>query len=70
VAACVLVTISPTTLAGVLALLEYANAADTDGECWPAELEDDDESSTRTRTWHFVLIERLVEALPDLVGAA
>jgi hypothetical protein len=31
-AACVLITERPTTMAGVLALLAHANAADTDGE--------------------------------------
>jgi hypothetical protein len=68
-AACVLVTICPTTLAGVLALLEYANAADTDGEGWPSHLYEDDETSTHSRSWHSFLIDRLAEALPGIVGA-
>jgi hypothetical protein len=34
-AACVLVSICPTTIAGVIALLRYANTADKDGEAWP-----------------------------------
>ena len=31
-AACALVSVRPTTIAGVLALLQYANTADTDGQ--------------------------------------
>jgi hypothetical protein len=69
-AASVLVTVAPTTLPGVLALLEYANAADTDGEGWPRDLCEDDEDGTRTRSWHYFLIERLADALPGIVGVA
>ena len=71
VAACVLVTIYPTTFAGVLALLEYATAADTDGQGWPSDLcVEDDDDGTRTGSWQFFLIKRLAEVLPDLVGGA
>jgi hypothetical protein len=66
-AACVLVTVRPTTIAGVLALLQYANAADTDGEAWPRELQSDDGS--KSRSWHYFLIEALAEALPGMVSA-
>ena len=68
-AACVLVTVTPTTLAGIIALLEYAIVADTDGEGWPIDLSDDDEGG-RIRSWHFFLIERLAKALPGMVGVA
>jgi hypothetical protein len=67
-AACVLVTERPTTVAGVLALLAYANAADTDGEGWPDDLYNDD--SSKRRSWHFFLIEGLAEALPGIMGVA
>lgn len=65
-AACVLVTVRPTTIAGILALLHYANAADNDGEAWPRELASDD--GTKTRSWHYFLIEAIAEALPSMVS--
>jgi hypothetical protein len=67
-AACVLVSESPTTIAGVLALLAYANAADIDGEGWPSGL-CDDEANGKTRSWHYFLIESLTKVLPGLVQA-
>jgi hypothetical protein len=67
-AACVLVDNAPTTMAGVLALLAYASAVGTDGVGWPPELDEDDgDGCAITRSWHFFLVERLVEALPGLV---
>jgi hypothetical protein len=65
-AACVLVSVRPTTMAGMLALLQYANAADTDGEAWPCDLQSDD---GKVRSWHYFLIESLVEVLPGMVSA-
>lgn len=41
-AACVLVGILPTTMAGVVALLRYAVDADAEGEGWPTVVESDD----------------------------
>jgi hypothetical protein len=64
-AACVLVSIVPTTLAGVVALLKYAMVADTDGEGWPSDLQSGD--GTKTRSWHYFLIENITAALTDLV---
>lgn len=66
-AACILVSICPTTIAGIIALLRYANAADADGEAWPRELASDD--GTKTRSWHYFLIEVIAEALPGMVSA-
>ena len=66
-AACVLVSIVPTTLAGVVALLEYANAADIDGHAWPSVLQSDD--GTKSRSWHYFLVETVSAALVDLVRA-
>jgi hypothetical protein len=66
-AACVLVSICPTTIAGIIALLRYANEVDKDGEAWPRELVSDDGS--KTRSWHYFLIEVIAEALPGLVSA-
>jgi hypothetical protein len=66
-AACVLVSVLPTTIAGVLALLQYANIADTDGEGWPCDLQSDDGS--KARSWHYFLIENLMEILPAMVSA-
>jgi hypothetical protein len=65
-AACVLVSICPTTIAGVIALLRYANAADKDGEAWPRELMSDD--GTKTRSWHYFLVAVIAETLPGLVS--
>jgi hypothetical protein len=65
-ASCVLVSICPTTIAGVIALLRYANAVDKDGEAWPRELASDD--GTKTRSWHYFLIEVIAEALPGMVS--
>ena len=66
-AACTLVSISPTTLAGVLALLQYAVARDTDGEAWPRDLVSDD--GTKSRSWHYFLIENVAATLADIGGA-
>jgi hypothetical protein len=66
-AAIELVTVLPTTAAGLLALLEYAIFADRDGELWPTGLQSDD--GKRTRSWHHFLIENLSEILPRFVLA-
>jgi hypothetical protein len=66
-AACVLVSIIPTTQSGVVALLQYALLADTDGEGWPGQLVSDD--GTKKRSWHYFLIETVTAALTDLVSA-
>ena len=65
-AAIVLLTVQPTTLAGILALLNYAVEADTDGVGWPAALESDD--GQITRSWQVFLIEGIAEALAGLVA--
>jgi hypothetical protein len=64
-AAVALVNIKPTTLAGVLALLRYAVAADPDGESWPELLPD--EGAKLSRPWHHFLIANLSEVLPRMV---
>lgn len=68
-AACALISIPPTTIAGVLALLQYAHTADTDGEMWRQEFESNDGAKTRSRSWHYFLIEALVDVLPGLIVA-
>ena len=67
-AACALVNVLPTTVAGVIALLSYAHSADTDGEGWP-ELATNDGPKARTRSWQFFLIQNLAEILPGMVRA-
>src|SRR5258708_7876571 len=57
-AAAALVSIQPTSRAGLLALLDHAVAYDTDGHGWPRGLVSDD--GKRTRDWHQFLIENLV----------
>jgi hypothetical protein len=66
-AACALLGDRPTTIAGALALLHYATAADVDGELWPRELQSDD--GHKTRPWHYFLIEALAEVLPGMVSS-
>jgi hypothetical protein len=75
-AAVKLVSIRPTTQAGLLALLQYALLADVDGEGWPKQLVSDD--GKRTRSWQYFLIENIATALTlgapaielDLAGKA
>jgi hypothetical protein len=62
-----LVTMLPTTGAGLLVLLQYAISADTDGKMWPDLLPD--ENSKSTRPWHHFLIQNLAEILPGMVSA-
>jgi hypothetical protein len=64
-AAAVLVTVRPTTRAGLFALLQHALMHDTDGTMWPQDLQSDDGASRRT--WQYFLIANLVEILPELV---
>jgi hypothetical protein len=64
-AAIELINVHPTTMAGVMALLDYAISADTDGETWPQDLlSGDDETGG---TWHQFLIQNLTEILPGLL---
>ena len=62
-AACTLVNILPTTMAGVVALLRYAVDADTDGEGWPPVIETDD---GKARSWRHFLLANLADILPEL----
>jgi len=66
-AALVLVSEPPTTMAGIMALLQYAIAADTDGEGWPVDLVSDDD--TKTCHWYYFLIASVMEALPLCAGS-
>ena len=56
-----LVTVRPTTRAGILALLRYAVEQGSKREGWP-ELQDSDGEE---RSWHVSLMESLAEALPS-----
>jgi hypothetical protein len=64
-AAIELLNVRPETMAGVVALLEYAVSADRDGETWPPELLADDGESVRS--WHHLVIQNLAEILPGLL---
>jgi hypothetical protein len=59
-AAIPLVDVTPTTRAGLMALLNYAVSNDTDGEGWPLELVGDDE---KKHCWHHFLLENVLKAL-------
>jgi len=65
-AAIELLGVEATTRAGILALLQYANTADIDGEGWPDGLVSDDGS--KTRSWHHFLIEKVAADLSNAVG--
>ena len=67
-AACALINVMPTTLAGVIALLQYAVSADPDGQAWPDDLLAD-ESAKLSRPWHHFLIANLAQILPGMVSA-
>jgi hypothetical protein len=58
-AACALASIAPTTMAGVVALLQYAISIEP--EDWPDGVHSDDD--TETRPWHYFLIEMLIAVL-------
>jgi hypothetical protein len=64
-AAIELITVYPTSVAGVMALLEYSISADQDGETWPRELLSDDGETGGS--WHHFLIQNLTKILPDLL---
>jgi hypothetical protein len=58
-AACALASIAPTTMAGVVGLLQYTISIRP--EEWPEGVQSDDD--TETRPWHYFLIEMLIAAL-------
>ena len=60
-AACELVSVRPTTMAGLLALLNHALVYDTDGKGWPRDLCSDD--GKRRRPWQTFLLENITDAL-------
>jgi hypothetical protein len=64
-AAIELVIVRPTTVAGTIALLNYAISADRDGETWPQEVVADDGETIRS--WHHFLVQNLAELLPGLM---
>jgi hypothetical protein len=61
-AACALASIAPTTMAGVVGLLQYAISIRP--EQWPEGVQSDDD--TETRPWHYFLIEMLIAVLPGM----
>ena len=75
-AACDLLSVTPTTVAGVIALLVHARDYDTDGMGFPDQLLDGDwragysaDCVEDTRSWQYFLIANLIEILPGIVGA-
>jgi hypothetical protein len=61
-AACALASIAPTTMAGVVGLLQYAISIRP--EEWPEGVQSDND--TETRPWHYFLIEMLIAVLPGM----
>ena len=61
-AACALANVAPTTMAGVVSLLQYAISIRP--EQWPEGVQSDDD--TETRPWHTFLIEMLIAVLPGM----
>jgi hypothetical protein len=62
-AACALASIAPTTMAGVVRLLQYTISIRP--EEWPEGVQSDDDAETRP--WHYFLIEMLIAVLPGMV---
>ena len=62
-AACALASIAPTTMAGVVGLLQYAVSIRP--EQWPEGVHSSDDG-TETRPWHYFLIEMLIAVLPGM----
>ena len=67
-AACALVSVMPSTVVSVIALLQYAVWADPDGQTWSDDLYAD-ESSRVARSWHQFLVANLAQLLPGMVTA-
>jgi hypothetical protein len=61
-AAYALANVAPTTMAGVVELLQYAISVRP--EEWPEGVQSDDD--TETRPWHTFLIETLIAVLPGM----
>ena len=61
-AAYALANIAPTTMAGVVGLLQYAISLEP--EDWPDGVHSDED--TETRPWHYFLIEMLAAVLPGM----
>jgi hypothetical protein len=61
-AAYALANVAPTTMAGVVGLLQYAISFPP--EQWPEGVESDED--TETRPWHYFLIEMLIAVLPGI----
>jgi hypothetical protein len=61
-AAYALANVAPTTMAGVVGLLQYAIGIRP--EEWPEGVQSDDD--TETRPWHTFLIEMLIAVLPGM----
>src|SRR3954451_3752977 len=65
-AACALANVAPTTMAGVVGLLQYVISIRP--EEWPEGVQSDDDSETRP--WHYFLIEMLIAVLPGMAVQA
>jgi hypothetical protein len=61
-AACALTSIAPTTMVGVVGLLQYAISIRP--EEWPEGVQSDDDAETRP--WHYFLFEMLAAVLPGM----
>ena len=59
-AAIELLSVTPTTMAGLCALVEHAVTSDVDGRMWPEDLVSGD---GKTRSWQHFLLENISEAL-------
>jgi hypothetical protein len=74
-AACDLLSVTPTTIAGVVALLAHARDYDIDGMGFPSHVVDGNwraghsaDCVEDTRSWQYFLISNLVEVLPELMA--
>ncbi len=69
-AACKLVSVTPVTLAGMIAMLGHVTEVEQkDPEAWPEPLcDDDDTEQKRGRNWSFYLHRNLLESLQALAA--
>ena len=69
-AAVELINVVPTTVEGLITLLQYAVSADADGQMWPCDLQAEGDERKFGASWHHFLIQNVAEILPGMVGRA
>jgi len=62
--------VTPTTMAGVEAIMKYATQYTMNGDLWPdgTQIEGDDGESSDDRNWHFYLLLNLGNAIEKIAA--